>query len=73
MKTENDFNGPRKCHKAKFVNAKGRASALCYKTPHAIPNSELYVMFGNVGVTCKKCLAIIAEEAKKPLASQEKI
>lgn len=55
----------RKCHKAKFVNAKGWASALCYKKPRAIPTTERYVLFVNYGVTCKKCLALIAEETER--------
>jgi hypothetical protein len=46
-------------HKAAKLNRKtGQASALCYRRPRAIPDSERWTMLDNA-VTCPKCLSAL--------------
>lgn len=47
-------------HKAAKINDKGQASALCYKTPHAIPSSETWTLRAEA-VTCPKCKALLIQ------------
>jgi len=50
-------------HKGHLINNNGQASALCYKKPKAIPETETWTLAGTI--TCEKCLKIIKQQSEK--------
>jgi uncharacterized membrane protein YgcG len=46
-------------HKADKIKENGEVSALCFTTPHMIPNTEMWTI-RDEAVNCRKCLAILA-------------
>jgi len=47
-------------HRGALVNSGGGVSALCFKTPRAIDMKRASWTLIDSGVTCLKCLALIA-------------
>lgn len=52
----------RTVHKAAHMDDAGAVSALCYSTPRRIPYTASWSLRPE-GVTCRKCLAIMASRA----------
>lgn len=48
------YNDQKRYHLAALINKRGRVSALCYKSPRAIPNTERWAL-DERAVTCEKC------------------
>lgn len=54
---------PKKCHRGHLVSQGGKVSALCYSRPRPIPMSRETWTLQPTAVTCKACLAKMAEQA----------
>lgn len=53
-------------HRGDKVDRRGRVSALCFKEPRAIDMKRASWTLTDYGVTCPKCLAMIADRSKPP-------
>lgn len=49
-------------HMADKINPRGKVSALCFETPHAIRGRDMWTLMPKA-VTCEKCLKILAEKS----------
>lgn len=64
MKKDDPYHDDPIYHHANKINTQtGRASALCYKTPHAIPRHEAFTTRPGGKVTCPKCRKLLASAA----------
>lgn len=50
-------------HRAKYLNAEGQVSALCYKRKRPIDLTRESWALTDKGVNCPKCLKLIADKA----------